>query len=142
MDLGPQDMADVPAYVYEMNNDFVCEENLAQYGGSDYSNAVRVERGISLAKAFEIANSDANIDYFFYTKGGMMVLEVPADVIYDLEKDPLHLVTSTTYQTDNGEIRQGLVRIFEHGDVVFFKGEGKWLGSAPGLADVYVKEKK
>lgn len=113
--------------------------DVAQYGGSDYSNAVRVERGISLEKAKESAANDPNIDYFVYLKGWSMVLCVPEDFPTDPEKDPLHLITTSPFIYDSGERGFGRIRVFHHGDVVFFKNEGKWLGSAPGLADVYEK---
>jgi hypothetical protein len=139
MDLGPG-QTDIAAYVIEQQKGFTCIENAAQYKGSDYANAVRVERNITLAQAFEIAKSDPNIDYFVYMKGYMMVLEFPPDVAYDPAKDPLHLVSQGGYIFDDGHPGAGYMRLFRHGDVVFFKNEGKWLGSAPGLADVYVKE--
>jgi len=120
---------------------FILERDTAQYKGSDYANAVRIERGISLDKAFEIAESDSNIDYFVYLKGGQMVLEIPSDVQFDSTKDPLNLVSNTKFRFDSGDFGSGNCRIFRHGDVVFFKKEGKWLGSAPGLADTYSKEK-
>lgn len=103
--------------------------NVAQYKGSDYANAVRVERGITVEKALEIAANDPEIDYFVYMKGRAMTLEFQPGQKYDPAKDPLHLVS------------QGCMRVFHHGDVVFFKNEGKWLGTAPGFADVYEKVK-
>lgn len=122
----------------EKNNvQFICEPNLAQYGGSDYSNAVRVERGITLEQAKQIAANDPEIGYFVYLKGGMMVL--PADS-FPANGDPLQLVQYTPFKFDDGRISEGYCRVFTHGDVVFFKNEGKWLGTAPGLADVYSKK--
>ena len=118
---------------------FYVKRDLAQYKGSDYTNAVRVERGISLERAFDIAESDPEIDYFVYLKGGQMILEIPQDVQYNSNKDPLHLVTHTSYRYDNGNLGYGGCRIFRHGDVVFFKKEGIWLGSAPDYADTYCK---
>ena len=139
MDLGPSSHEMPPAYVYELQEGFTLLANAAQYGGSDYANAVRVERGISLEQAFEIAKNDPAIDYFFYTKGYMMVLNFPQDVSYDPAQDPLCLVTQGYYLGDDGRPGAGYMRLFQLGDVVFFKNEGKRLGSAPGLADVYVK---
>lgn len=116
------------------------EADLAQYGGSDYKNAIRVERGISLDKAFEIAISDPNIHYFCFTKGHCMILEVPSDQQIDSVSDPLHLVSNITYHRDvDGSLGSGGCRVFHHGDVVFFGKEGKWLGTAPGLSDTYSK---
>ena len=138
MDLGPSNH-EIPAYVYEQQQGFTRIENAAQYKGSDYANAVRIERGITLEQAFEIAKNDPNIDYFVYTKGYMMVLELPPDATYDPDKDPLQLITQGHYRFDDGRLGGGYMRVFCHGDVVFFKNDGKWLGSAPGLADVYVK---
>jgi len=125
---------------HEIISGFRRLSDAAQYKGSDYANAVRVERGITLEKAFEIAKSDPEIDYFVYTKGAMMVLEIPDDLSLSPEKDPLHLISYTRFQYDNGEYGEGACRIFQYGDVVFFKKEGEWIGSAPGLADTYFKE--
>jgi hypothetical protein len=141
MDLGPEH-TEIPAYVYEQHSNYSRLENLAQYKGSDYANAIRVERGITLSEAFAIADQDPNIDYFVFTKGGMMVLEIPSETVFDPAQDPLHLVTAGEYMTDDGQSCTGYTRLFRYGDVVFFKNDGKWLGSAPGLADVYVKETK
>jgi hypothetical protein len=126
-------------YVYEQHQGFSRIQDAAQYKGSDYSNAIRVERGITLDQALDIAKSDPEIDYFVFTKGFMMVLELPSDATYDSEKDPLHLITQGPYVFDNGQLGEGYMRVFSQGDVVFFKKTGKWLGSAPGLADVYEK---
>lgn len=106
--------------------------NMAQYKGSDYSNVVHVARGITLAKAFDIAEANPEIAYFFYVKGGSMALELPADV--GVGADPFQLLSYV------GEKGIGYCRLFEHGDAVFFRKEGMWLGSAPGLADVYIKQ--
>lgn len=119
---------------------FVKEPNLAQYKGSDYAGAVRVERGISVEQAFKIANADPDIDYFVYIKGACMVLEIPSNVDFDPESDALGLVTEETYVTDDGQEQTGYCRIFHRGDVVFFNHDGRWLGTAPGLADVYSKK--
>lgn len=92
-------------------NGFIHIPDKAQYKESDWSNAIGIARGISLTKAFEIAKKNPEITYFFFTKGCQMVLE----------------------KTD------GTYRVFQHGDTVFFSGE-PWWGSAPGLADGYIKE--
>lgn len=125
------------AVAIEVKEDSIIKyPDAAQYGGSDYANAVRVERGISLQDAMWIALQDPNIDYFFYTKGGQMVL-----MGGDPNNDPLGLVEyAGQIRFDDGHIGEGYCRIFHHGDVVFFKNEGKWIGSAPGLADLYCKE--
>lgn len=119
---------------------FSLQANTAQYKGSDYSNAVQVERGITLDEAFDIAEAREDIDYFVYVKGGQMVLELAEEAIVDAASDPFALITYQRYITDHGKKALGHCRIFKHGDVVFFKKEGMWLGSAPGLADTYVKE--
>ncbi len=112
----------------------------AEYKGSAYANAVRVERGISLEHALEIANNDPNIEYFFYVKGGSMVLELPPEVDINTIKDPLELLVYTSFKYDNGQNGRGYARVFHHGDTVFFtKAEERWLGSAPDLADVYLR---
>ena len=128
------------AFVQEAVQGFRREANLAQYGGANYGNAKRVERGISLERALAIAKGDPEIAYFVYVKGGCMVLPVAKEETFSLKNDPLGLVTEQSYQFDDGRLGYGLCRIFHHGDTVFFKGEGRWLGSAPGLADVYTKE--
>ena len=86
-------------------------ENVAQYGGSDYKNAIYSARGITLSEAYEIAFKNPEISYFFFTKGYQMVL-------------------GSDYSDK---------RIFHYGDVVFFKGK-PWWGSANGLADGYIKK--
>lgn len=85
--------------------------DVAQYKWADWSNLVKIEKGITLEQAKAIAGSDSNINFFFYTKGGQMVLE------------------SQDWSS---------FKIFQHGDVAFFSGE-PWWGSAPGLADGYIK---
>lgn len=122
------------------SNGFRLQKDVAQYKGSDYANVVHVARNISLEEAFEIAENNPNIDYFVYTKGRQMVLEIPSDVQFDRSQDPFGLVCKTNYVYDSGEFGKGYCRIFRQGDAVFFKKEGMWLGSAPGLADVYFKE--
>ena len=119
--------------------EFVHKPGLAQYKGSDYANAVRVERGITVEQAKQIAANDPEIDYFQIVTGGTMVLEFIPGQNYDSAKDPLHLVTNGGYVYDNGQPGGGYMRLFHHGDVVFFKKEGQWLGTAPCLADVYEK---
>lgn len=121
-------------------NGFRVQEDVAQYKGSDYANVVHVARNISLEEAFDIAEKNLSIDYFVYTKGWQMVLEIPSDVQFHHSQDPFGLVCNTAFRYDSGEMGQGYCRIFGRGDVVFFKKEGMWLGSAPGLADAYFKE--
>lgn len=115
--------------------------NAAQYKESDYANAVRVERGITVEKALEIASNDPEVDYFVYVKGCMMVLEFQPGQTYEPQKDPFNLVTNQKFYFDNGQVGEGYIRVFKKGDVVFFKNDGKWLGEATGLADVYEKVK-
>ncbi len=119
---------------------FRVQKDVAQYKGSDYSNVVHVARNISLEQAFEIAEANSEIDYFVYMKGGSMVLEIPPDVAFEYANDPFGLVDHTRFIYDSGKRGTGYCRIFKHGDTVFFKKEGMWLGSAPGLADAYFKE--
>lgn len=85
--------------------------DVAQYKWADWSNLIKIEKGITLEQAKAIASSDSNINFFFYTKGGQMVLE------------------SQDWSS---------FKVFQHGDVAFFSGE-PWWGSAPGLADGYIK---
>lgn len=84
--------------------------DVAQYKEADWSNAIGIARKIKLRDAFKIAKKNPEITYFFYTKGIQMVLEK----------------------------EDGTYRVFHEGDTVFFKGE-PWWGSAPGLADGYVR---
>ena len=121
-------------------NGFSVQEDVAQYKGSDYSNVVHVERHISLEEAFEIAEKNPDIDYFVYIKGRSMVLEIPPGGCSDGSCDPFGLVSFENFICDSGGLGVGYCRIFHHGDVVFFKKEGMWLGSAPGLADTYFKK--
>lgn len=86
-------------------------DNVAQYKNADWSQVVGIARNISISDALRIAENNPEITFFFYTKGYQMVLE-----------------------KENGDYR-----VFRHGDTVFFSGR-PWWGSAPGLADGYVKE--
>jgi len=119
---------------------FRVQEDVAQYKGSDYANVVHVARNITLEQAFDIAEKNPQIDYFVYTKGCQMVLEIPPGVEFDHSQDPFGLAYYTHFRYDSGKKSVGYCRIFRQGDVVFFKKEGMWLGSAPGLADAYFKE--
>lgn len=91
------------------NTSYTLVPNSAEYQGASWSNLVQITRNITLEKAYEIANNDPNISYFFFTKGGRMILQTPAGV-----------------------------KVFGYGDVAFFSGK-PWWGSAPDLADGYVK---
>lgn len=85
--------------------------DVAQYKMADWSQVVGIAKNKSLAEAKAIADSHPEITFFFYTKGYQMVLEK----------------------------EDGSYRVFHHGDAVFFSGQ-PWWGSAPGLADGYVKQ--
>lgn len=85
--------------------------DVAMYKEADWKSVIGVAKGISLEQAKKIADENPNVTFFFYTKGGSMVLERP-------NNDFTH---------------------FQHGDAVFFSGS-PWWGSAPGLADGYIKE--
>jgi len=87
--------------------------NVAQYKMADWSQAVGIAKGITLSEAYAIAEVNPEITFFFYTKGGQMVLEK----------------------------EDGSYRVFRHGDTVFFSGE-PWWGTAPGLADGYVRSQQ
>ncbi len=129
-------MLTVFATVYG-NENWRQQANAAQYGESDYANAVRLERGITLEKAIQIAESDPEIAYFFITTGYTMVLTVPSQYVGN---DPLKMITQTHFIYDNGTPSYGHCRIFHHGDTVFFKDiKGMWLGGAPGLADTWIR---
>lgn len=133
----PKPAVEIQELVY--HGEFIKEANLAQYKGSDFLNAVRVERGISVEEAFDIADIDPDVDYFFYVKGEEMILELPPNVVFNPDEDPLGLVSEVEYVNHEGEHVKGLCRVFHKGDALFFSHEGRWLGSAPGLADVYSK---
>ena len=100
---------EVPA-LEDMDYDaFEFVEDSAQSRFIEWDNVVGVARGISVEDAKQIAASNPDISFFFWTKGGRLILEKP-----------------------DGEYRR-----FRHGDTVFFSG-GNSLGSAPGLADGYI----
>ncbi len=87
--------------------------SVAEYKLADWDNVVMRVNGITPEKAIEIAETNPDVDYFFITTGYQMVLE-------------------------NREVYPEIYRIFHYGDTVFFSGE-PWWGSAPGLADGYIK---
>ncbi|MDA9818193.1 hypothetical protein N9C35_04050 [Flavobacteriaceae bacterium] len=87
--------------------------DVAQYKNANWDNLIGIANNISLSEAFDIADANPKITFFFYTKGYQMVLEKP----------------------------NGSYRVFKYRDAVFFSGD-HWFGSAPGLADGYLKKKK
>lgn len=97
----------------ESLNNWKKKSNAAQYGKADWSNVVGIVHDTTVKEAKKLANENSDITYFFYLKGGRMTLI-------------------------NDNVYPHQVRIFHHGDAVFFSGE-PWWGSAPGLADGYVK---
>lgn len=96
-----------------ISQEWVKIDDVAQYGGADWTNVVSMVKGVTAREAQAIASNNPEITYFFYVKGYQMVLA----------KD------------DEGTT---LWRIFHQGDTVFFKGE-PWWGSAHDLADGYMK---
>lgn len=54
---------------------WVKKSDVAQYKGADWKNKVKRVNGISVGKAKQIAEQDPEITFFFWTKGGQMVLE-------------------------------------------------------------------
>jgi hypothetical protein len=84
--------------------------DVAQYKNADWSQVVGIMKETTLENALKYAQNHDEVTFFFYVKGYQMVLE-----------------------TENGDYR-----LFHQGDAVFFKGT-PWWGSAPGLADGYVK---
>ncbi|MDB2613850.1 hypothetical protein N9Y92_01675 [Chlamydiales bacterium] len=86
-------------------------KDVAQYKNADWNNVIGISKHISIQEAKKIADNDPDITFFFLTKGHRMVLEK----------------------------EDGTYRTFHHGDAVFFTGE-PWWGSAPGLADGYIKQ--
>lgn len=101
---------EIPAINFCRSGGFQEFPDTAQYKNGDWSHVVGMAYDVNLTTAIEIANSDQDIDFFFYTKGVQMTLE-----------------------TDNGDYR-----VFHRGDAVFFSGTPS-LGTAPGLADSYMK---
>lgn len=84
-------------------------EDVAQYQHGDWSNFVREARNITIEEAYRIAEEDPSINFFFHVKGWSLILDTPL-----------------------GQ------KSWHYGDAVFFGGKPQW-GTAPGLADGYVK---
>lgn len=101
---------EIPVIEREENDGFQKVSNVAQYKEADWSQVIGIAHDVTLVEAKKIAKENPNITYFFYMKGGQMVLE----------------------KTD------GNYRVFRHGDAVFFSGK-PWWGSAPGYADGYIR---
>jgi hypothetical protein len=97
--------------------------DVAQYKGSSYGNLIQREHGITLERAFEIARSNPDIDYFVHHTTSLE-LEWPRN--RSLPRD-------VTFKPDFHS------RYFAKDDFLFFAKEGKWLGIAPGAANTYVK---
>lgn len=83
--------------------------DVAQYQGASWDNLVRIESGLTIERAYEIAENDPEITFFFFTKGWNLLLDTPIGW-----------------------------RSFRYGDVAFFRGAPHW-GEAYGLADGYVR---
>lgn len=136
-------MDTLPPTEIHQTEDFKKCPNLIQHAESDYSNAIRIERGVSLDEAIFIARSDNDIDYFFYVKTDELTQEIPPEAHYDPNQDPLELGTYVDFRGDKeGMHCGGFCRSFRYGDAVFFKNEGKWLDKADGLADIYEKNNR
>lgn len=88
--------------------------DVAEYGRADWSNAHTIGHGFTVGMAMEYADMYPEITYFFFVKGGQMVLV-------------------------NSDVEPQIHRAFQHGDVVFFTGT-PWWGTAPGLADGYIRK--
>ncbi len=84
--------------------------DVAQNGEADWKNAVGRAKNVTLKEAMEIADSHPEITYFFFMKSRRMVLGHKPNL-----------------------------RVFRHGDAVFFTGEPTW-GEAKDLADGYMKK--
>src|ERR1700733_3791564 len=91
----------------DIADNFVMVPHSAQYQGAPWDNLVRIERGLSLDSAYQIAHDSDNISYFFYTIGWQLVLDTPIGW-----------------------------KVFGPGDTVFFSGT-PWWGSAEDLAHGY-----
>lgn len=92
--------------------------DVAHYKAADWSTCEAIAHGVTREAAKSYAESNSHITFFFYVKGYSMVLE-------------------------NTDSTPPKVRCFSYGDAVFFSGEPentvRW-GSAPGLADGYIKQ--
>ncbi len=97
----------------EVTSTWECIPDVAEYKLADWDNVVMRVDGITAHEAKCIAESYPEIDYFFITTGCRFVLE-------------------------NEEAQPPTYRVFNHGDTIFFSGK-PWWGSAPGLADGYIK---
>ncbi len=90
---------------------FTKKSNVAQYKFADWKNLIGIAHEVSLREAVDYADSNDEVTFFFYVKCYRMVLET----------------------------QDGSYRTFRQGDAVFFSGT-PWWGSAPGMADGYIKE--
>ena len=71
----------------------------AEYGRPDWPNLIGKLKNVSVEEACAYADKHPEIDYFFYIKGGQMVLGNPGE---------------------------GPYRVFRNKDAVFFKGQPWW----------------
>ena len=110
-----QILNDIPEInINEYDDNWNCIPDVAQYKKADWSQVIGRAKNVTVSQAKEIAESNSAITYFFFVKGGQMVLE-------------------------NTDAEQPFARIFQHGEAVFFSGT-PWWGTAPGLADGYTKK--
>jgi hypothetical protein len=87
-------------------------QDVAQYMHADWSQAVGIMHHVTLSDALEFAESNPEIDYFFYVKNPMFL---------------------GSFNEEH--------RTFKQGDAVFFKGTPYW-GFAEGFSDGYVKKRE
>lgn len=104
------DINDIPA-IENIDPNYELISDVAQYKQGDWSQVIGRASNVTVEQAKNIADANPAITYFFYVKGYSMVLE-----------------------TTSNE-----ARFFSYGDAVFFSGT-PWWGTAPGLADGYVKK--
>lgn len=108
--LAAWNIIEIPA-IENMDPNYEFVSDVAQYKQGDWSQVIGRASNVTVEQAKKIADENPAITYFFYVKGYCMVLE--------------------TTSVD--------ARIFNYGDAVFFSGT-PWWGTAPGLADGYVKK--
>lgn len=97
-----------------IDSNYEFKKNVAQYKMADWSQLIGRVKNVTVEQAKKIADANPEITFFFYVKGGRMILE-------------------------NNDANPPYARVFHHGDAVFFSGT-PWWGSAPGLADGYIKK--
>ncbi len=127
---------EVSANTTDISSHFTKHGGVAPFRSSGWGNGFKVAHNLTLEEAMEMADSDPQIKYFFYTNAKHLVLEISPSALkdrnfnpIDTHNDPLGLIQD--FGRDFEQIHGWrYARVLHEGDVVFFNREDMWLNDA------------